>query len=156
VPEWHLRPALAGDREFLFELHRAALGAYVDATWGWDDDDQRRMFDDRFAPEGVNLIEVDGEAAGVLSFEERDAEIFLAFIELLPRWQGQGIGTAIVSLLLDTAEATRKPLMLRVLRTNPRAAGLYLRLGLDVVGETDTHLLMAGAPSAPSARPGSP
>jgi GNAT superfamily N-acetyltransferase len=88
----------------------------------------------------------------MLSFEERDDEIFLASVELLPRWQGRGIGTAIVSLLLDTAEATRKPLTLRVLRTNPRAAALYLRLGLDV-GETDTHVLMA---SAPSARPGSP
>jgi ribosomal protein S18 acetylase RimI-like enzyme len=153
VPEWHLRPALAGDREFLFELHRAALGAYVEATWGWDDDAQRRMFDDRFAPDGVDVIEVEGEAAGMVSFEERDDEIFLASIELLPRWQGHGIGTAIVSLLLDAAEATRKPLTLRVLRTNPRAAALYRRLGLDVVGETGTHVLMA---SAPPARPGSP
>ena len=132
-----------GRSRVLVELHRAALGAYVDATWGWDDDEQRRLFDGRFARDGLNVIEIEGEAVGMLAFEEREDEIFLASIELVPCWQGQGIGTDIVSLLLDTAEATRKPLRLRVLRTNPRAAALYRRLGLEVVDETETHVLMA-------------
>src|SRR4051794_37531511 len=110
---------------------------------GWGDDVQQRVFDDRFAPDEIEGVEGGGEAAGVLSFDERADELFLAGIELLPRWQGRGIGTAVVSLLLDTAEATGKPLTLRVLRSNPRTLALYRRLGLEVVAETETHLLMA-------------
>ena len=37
---WTLRPASAHDRDFLFDLHRATMKEYVDATWGWNDDEQ--------------------------------------------------------------------------------------------------------------------
>ena len=36
-----LRPAVAADSEFGFELHRAAMGDYVTAAWGWDEQLQR-------------------------------------------------------------------------------------------------------------------
>ncbi|MGI5160169.1 hypothetical protein [Microbispora sp. CA-102843] len=36
-----LRPATPADSEFCFRLHKAALGEYVAAIWGWDERDQR-------------------------------------------------------------------------------------------------------------------
>lgn len=35
-----LRPAAPADSELCFQLHKAAMGDYVAAIWGWDDEDQ--------------------------------------------------------------------------------------------------------------------
>ena len=32
-----LRPATPADSEFCFQLHKAAMGDYVTAIWGWDE-----------------------------------------------------------------------------------------------------------------------
>ncbi|HET7856977.1 MAG TPA: GNAT family N-acetyltransferase [Gaiellaceae bacterium] len=139
---WHLRPASAADREFLLALHRAAMREYVDAVWGWDDAEQERRFDDRF-DELCQIIQVDDVDVGQLVVDERPDELLLANIELLPEWQGHGIGTAIVRDLRARAAAARKPLTLRVLRVNARAAQLYEREGLRVVREEPEHLYMS-------------
>ena len=31
-----LRPAMPADSEFCFELHKAAMGDYITAIWGWN------------------------------------------------------------------------------------------------------------------------
>jgi ribosomal protein S18 acetylase RimI-like enzyme len=110
----------------------------VEALWGWDEELQRRIFDERFARRQFQVIQVDGEDAGVLDVEERDDEIFLKLIELLPANQGQGIGTSIIRSL----EVRGKPVTLRVLTTNPRAIALYRRLGFRIVEETPERLFM--------------
>jgi ribosomal protein S18 acetylase RimI-like enzyme len=140
--EWHLRPAVPGDRAFLFELHCDAMREYVDALWGWDEDEQRERFDGRFDPPRTQIVEVAGEAAGAVVVDEITEEIVLEYVALLSRYRGSGIGTAIVHRLLDRAARARKPLTLRVLRTNPRARALYERLGFRVVRETDERFYM--------------
>ncbi|WP_240691323.1 hypothetical protein [Amycolatopsis nivea] len=45
-----LRPTTAADSDFCFRVHRAALGEYVAANWGWDDETQRRYHDRAFSP----------------------------------------------------------------------------------------------------------
>jgi ribosomal protein S18 acetylase RimI-like enzyme len=65
-------------------------------------------------------------------------------IELLPAWQGKGIGTAIIRTLL----ARRKDVSLRVLTSNPRAAALYERLGFRVVQRTPERLYMRAEPAS--------
>jgi ribosomal protein S18 acetylase RimI-like enzyme len=138
VPSWRLRPAAEADREFLFRLHCAAMRESVEALWGWDEELQRRIFDERFAGQRFQVILVDDEDAGVLDVQERGDEVFLKLIELLPANQGQGIGTSIIRSL----QARGKPVALRVLTTNPRAAALYRRLGFRVVKRTPERLFM--------------
>jgi ribosomal protein S18 acetylase RimI-like enzyme len=110
----------------------------VEALWGWDEELQRRIFDERFAGQRFQVILVDDEDAGVLDVQERGDEVFLKLIELLPANQGQGIGTSIIRSL----QARGKPVALRVLTTNPRAAALYRRLGFRVVKRTPERLFM--------------
>lgn len=138
MASWQLRPATEGDREFLFRLHRATMQESVEALWGWDEELQRRIFDERFAGERFQVIEVDGKDAGVLDVEEGVDEVLLRLIELLPENQGQGIGSSIIRSL----QARGKPVALRVLTTNPRAAALYRRLGFRVVKRTHERLFM--------------
>ena len=141
-PAWTLRPATHADRTFLFELHRAALGAYVDATWGWDEATQVAFFDARFDPTRREIIQVAGADVGVLAVDDAPGEIYLAMIALLPEWQGRGIGSAIIGSILRRAAKSDRAVTLRVLRRNPRAIELYESLGFTRTRQDDTHVYM--------------
>lgn len=78
------RPATETDFHFLYELHKSALGPYVEATWGWDEVFQRRWFEERFDPEANEVILVDGAPAGCLRIREEPDRIELDYIALLP------------------------------------------------------------------------
>ena len=145
-PEWSLRPATDADREFLFELHRGAYREAVDALWGWNDDEQQRRFDEGFEPECLHVIQVGAEDVGELHVEARADGLNLASIVLLPAWQGQGIGSAILDGVLMRAAATGRPVTLRVLVANPRARRLYERKGFRVTRTTATHVYMRADP----------
>ena len=52
-PAWRLRPITHDDFEWAYTLHKAALGEYVERTWGWDERVQRRMFSDSVDDQGA-------------------------------------------------------------------------------------------------------
>jgi GNAT superfamily N-acetyltransferase len=148
---WTLRTATTEDRDFLFDLHRVTMGSYIDSTWGWDDRRQELLFDEHFAPDDCQIIQVNAEDAGVLAVEETDAEIWLGLIEIHPRWQGEGIGTSVIQSLLRSGAKTNRPVALRVLRTNTSARSLYERLGFTSFRETETRIYLRADPPPPSA-----
>ena len=136
---WQLRPAEAGDREFLYALNEATMREHVEKVWGWNDSEQLAFFDNRFQPDEWQVIQADGEDVGVLIVRDNDDELYLAEIEILPEWQGLGIGSAVVRSLMRDAVARQKPLTLRVLHVNGRARALYERLGFRSFKEIETH-----------------
>ena len=146
MPEWSLRPAAESDREFLFELHRLTMGAYVDATFGWDDREQRALFDKSFVPGSCEVIRVAGEDAGVLVLETSEEEIWLTLIEIQPRFQRTGIGTSVVESVLRRGAETNKPVALRVLRVNSSARLLYERLGFVAYREDEVRVYLRAEP----------
>jgi len=129
------------DFEFLWQLHNAALKKYIAATWGWNEDWQRRNFQENFNPNDGEIICVDGKDAGFLWISEKETEIALVSIRLLPEFQNRGSGTKLIKDLLDEARGKNKPVRLQVLKANP-AKNLYEKLGFQVSGETETHFLM--------------
>jgi ribosomal protein S18 acetylase RimI-like enzyme len=138
-PPWNLRPARLADRDFLYALNEATMREYVELVWGWDDQAQASFFDNRFQPDRWQVIQVGGQDIGVFIVEEGDDEIFLAEIQILPDWQGRGIGSAIVRSLMDSAATAGKPVTLRVLHVNERARALYERLGFRPFKQIETH-----------------
>lgn len=143
---WTLRPATAEDRVFLFELNRAAMGPYVEATWGWNEDEQVAYFDAHFEPSQREVIQVEAADVGVLAVEETPDEIYLATIALLPDWQGKGIGSSILRSLLARGAASGRAVTLQVLQCNPRAIELYRSFGFTRSGQSDTHVFMRAEP----------
>lgn len=137
-----LRQIETSDFDFLWRLHNAALKEYVTQTWGWDENWQRESFIKTFNPSEGKIIVIDGKDAGYLWVIEKENEILLASIRLLPEFQNHGIGSKIIRDLLDKSE---KPVRLQVLKVNP-ARRLYERLGFEICEETATHFTMKAVP----------
>jgi len=141
-----LRAATTDDADFLYRLHRAAMQVYVAQTWGqWDEAWQAQHFRQHFGPLTCQIIVLHRQDIGVLCVVRRATEVFLGNLELLPTYQGQGIGTQLLKTLIDEAHQKRIPLTLQVLKVNP-ARRLYERLGFSISGETTTHFRMSITP----------
>ncbi|MCK4572829.1 MAG: GNAT family N-acetyltransferase [candidate division Zixibacteria bacterium] len=137
-----LRPATDDDCEFLYSLTRETLHQYVVETWGaWDEAYQRGHFENKFDKERMRVIQCGSVDVGLLCLERSAKEIFIVEIEILPGYQGQGIGTSVLSDIIAEAESAGLPVRLQVLRVNP-ARRLYERLGFRVFDESQTHFQM--------------
>ena len=141
-----LRAATKDDADFLYSLHRAAMQAYVAQTWGqWDEAWQSQYFQQHFDPSARQIIVLHGQDIGTFSVIRQVTDIFLNDIELLPAYQGHGIGTQLIQRLIDEARQTGASITLQVLKVNP-ARRLYERLGFSISGETPTHYQMSATP----------
>lgn len=151
-----LRPATPADSEFCYQLHKAAMGDYITATWGWDEQRQRDAHARTFNPGRWQIITADGAAIGMLDVEYRPGETYLSRIEICPGHQGHGIGTRLISALADEAAQNGQDLVLDVLTVNHRARALYQRLGMTVVarhGDSNIKITMRLTPQRQGGQP---
>lgn len=117
------------DFYFLWDLHQSELRPYIERIWGWDEDWQKGYFRDHFDPTNQRIIQYEGEDIGTVKVEEHKARIFLTYIVFSAKYQGKGLGTAIIQDVIRLAEGKKLPVRLKVLRGNPakeivRAAGV--------------------------------
>ena len=143
-----LRPATPADAVFCYQLHKAAMGEYITAIWGWDEQVQRAFHERAFNPHRWQIITAGQADIGMLDVEYRPGEIYLSRIEIHPGHQGHGIGTRIISALLEEAERKGQDLVLDVLTVNRRAHALYRRFGLTEVarhGDPGSKITMRSA-----------
>ncbi|MEQ0559582.1 GNAT family N-acetyltransferase [Amycolatopsis sp. NEAU-NG30] len=134
-----LRRLRSGDDEFCFQLHRSALGEYVDAVWGWDERAQREYHERNFDAAHTQIITVDGHDAGALTVLDNGTEVVLGLIELDPVYQGRGFGGHVVKALVAEAAARGQDVVLEVLDVNTRAKAFYERLGFAETGRPREH-----------------
>jgi ribosomal protein S18 acetylase RimI-like enzyme len=131
--------------EFLTEVVVEATRAQGRLPDGLDEPQWRTDFSrwtseqvqSRNSDETTSVIEVDGERAGRLRITRAAGVMELNGIQLLPRFQRQGIGTAVMEDLKTQASAAGVCLVLDVEKDNPGARRLYERLGFRHTGETD-------------------
>jgi len=133
---------MESDRDTLYQIHRSAMRSYVDAVWGWDEEDQQQRFRTYVNGGGLQAIVVGSEVIGFLHVKRSDQEIRVVNIEVTPAHQGQGIGSTIPGTLLGEGKKEMIPVTLKVLKVNERAYRLYQRLGFVSAGETPTHHLL--------------
>jgi len=144
---YSLRPATDADFLFMRETKLEAMEPHVTALWGWNRTEQEGRFRKGFDPTGCQIITVAGADAGFITVLDHADDRFLAGIYLARGFRRNGLGSAIITDLIERAAARHRGLTLRVLKANP-ARRLYERLGFEVTGETDTHYMMRadGAP----------
>lgn len=143
LPMLHrLRPADTSDFEWLLALDRTSMRPHVERLHlRWDDADHRARFTQAFASRSMTVVEVEDEPVGMISVAEDEDPIVLHDVQLVPHWQGRGLGTRLVHDVLLDARARQRAVELRVVRSNP-ARALYERLGFGVVTQTDEHVRM--------------
>lgn len=137
-----IRVAGENDKEFAYQAKRAAFRGYVEQVWGWDEDKQRKLHDQRFGAQEFWVISLDGTDVGIMSVDREPDSVFVNQIYILPQHQKQGIGRRCMSVVVDEGNKLDLPVRLRVLKVNHRAVTFYERLGFTITDETDTHFLM--------------
>jgi ribosomal protein S18 acetylase RimI-like enzyme len=152
-----LRPVADADRAFLVELYGSTREEEL-AHVAWDDGVKRAFVEHQFAAQdahyranypgaSLDVIEVDGVAAGRLYVHRGPSDIRIMDIALAPAFRGRGIGTSLLRGLIDEADASRRKLSIHVEMNNP-ARSLYDRLGFEPAGEHGVYVLMERQPAA--------
>jgi GNAT superfamily N-acetyltransferase len=100
------------------------------------------------ASAAFDVVLVDGERAGRLIVDEQgEGEIGVVDVSLLPAYRRRGIGTRLLTPILERAEALGRPVAIHVERFNP-ARRLYERLGFAVVDGDGVYDKMVWSPRA--------
>jgi ribosomal protein S18 acetylase RimI-like enzyme len=143
---YRLRPAGANDREFLFALHCETMRSVIEQTWGWDEEWQRRDFEQRFGTYAASVIEVDRQAVGGLLLQTTLTAVDIIELQILPAHQGKGTGTSVLERVIGDAAHRSLAITLSVVPANPRAKRLYERLGFEVTGVDEPFIRMRYRP----------
>jgi predicted N-acetyltransferase YhbS len=85
----------------------------------------------------AKIILIGGVAAGLLKVFDEAPDVHLSQIQLLPEFQGRGIGSQLVEEVIRKAHARQKAVTLHVFKSN-RALALYRRLGF-IESSEDQH-----------------
>jgi ribosomal protein S18 acetylase RimI-like enzyme len=147
VATFTLEPIGEDDFEFRYRVYEITIKPYLYEMMDWSEDQHRAMIRSNFAGStSHSAIVVDGKRAGVVRIVEHDKVIDLEQIEILPEFQGKGIGTAVVQSLIDRAIRTGKVVDLSVFVANTGARRLYERLGFSLISESERDVQMRYTP----------
>jgi ribosomal protein S18 acetylase RimI-like enzyme len=131
--------------EAAYALKRLALGPHVIPRWGWDEAAQRAIMLEKWRAKRFFRITQDEKTVGTIAIDEDERGIHISEFYIAPQFQRRGIGSAVLEPILREAEQGGKTAHLECLRWNP-AVALYLRHGLRIVRETETHYVMERTP----------
>jgi GNAT superfamily N-acetyltransferase len=137
-----IRKATADDSEFAYQTKKSAFRGYLKQVSDWNEDEQRRLHQRRFAEHDFRIIQLSGVDVGILAMSRQPDCINLHQMFILPEYQGRGIGEAYMKILIKGAAVPQVPIRLQVLKVNPRAFAFYQRMGFKRTGENDDHFLM--------------
>ena len=126
-----LRNAVPADSEFAYSVKKAAFREYAEKVWGWDENQQRCLHDQRFDAQDFRIVSVAGTDVGVMAVVTTAEAVELNQIFILPEHQGKGIGRKCVLHVIEEARQLDVPVRLQVMKANPRAKSFYERLGGD-------------------------
>ena len=143
APVFAFAPAKANDLAWLTELRLAVMAESFNRIGRFNPGRARAWFAETYRPETTRLIQVGDETAGCVAFHEVEPGVLkLEHFYLDSRWQGRGLGTAVLDGLLAEADAAGARVILTVLRQSD-AQRLYERRGFQVTGRDDLDVYMA-------------
>jgi GNAT superfamily N-acetyltransferase len=145
MADWELRPAEDADVEPIAELRAVTMRPDLERLGRFDPDRVRQRLRNGFAAEHTWVIEVEGEFAGCIALRPDIDAHWLEHFYLDPRLQGKGIGSAVLSKLLERCDREHLVVRVNVLHGSP-ARRLYERHGFTVVTETPVDIFMLRTP----------
>lgn len=144
-----LRPATEADHAFVRDLLLTTSRPYVEQTWGWNDDIRQLVLDDfeRWfnPPASGQMVQLDDHDVGYLKVADHEDGVLLDMVLLDPKYQNRGVGTALITQVVNDAHARGRAVVLQVLKVNP-SRRLYERLGFVITSELPNHYVMHAIP----------
>ena len=149
------RPVGSEDREFLLLLFASAREIELE-NLNWDGaqrktflemqfNAQQTHYQDHFPERKHHLILLDNQPIGMIDTAYGPEEIRVLDIILRPESRNCGIGTSLMSNLLEESDRSARPVRLYVEKFNP-VLTLYKRLGFRVIDDTGVHYHMERNP----------
>lgn len=114
------------DLDFLVQLRETTMRVVVSNHYPWDDKAQLDRVLVNF--DSAKIVFIVGVRAGLLKVVDEPPHIHLSQIQLLPEFQGLGIGSHLVKAVIHEGQVKQKAITLHVFKSNP-ALALYCRLG---------------------------
>jgi len=137
-----LKPATMEHYGFIYHIRKVTLEEYIEKIWGWDEEYQQSDFRECFIPEKNKIIVYDNEEIGYLETSEEDNIVYIVELEILPEYQGKGIGSSIIKDIIEYGGASQKKVNIGCFKINRGAKRLYESLGFKVIEETETHYIL--------------
>jgi GNAT superfamily N-acetyltransferase len=138
-PEFDIRHARHDEFAFAEKIYVDSMRPLMVGLGSWNEVQRKAALRRSFKADDVNIISVNGMDIGWMQVSERDTDCNLAQIQLIEEYCGRGIGTRLISALLERARSEGKTVSLSVVRTN-RAIGLYERLGFRIIDPDATPI----------------
>lgn len=135
-----LRKAEASDYDFLLELRNITMNAHIKNA-GLEAVQESHKERIHYHYDSARIIMMDNLSIGLLKLVKEPQLWTLVQIQLMPEFQGKGLGERLIKSVLDAASAYSVSVKLSVYKCNP-AYRLYQRLGFVVYEETDNTFEM--------------
>ncbi len=138
------RQALQTDISFLLVLRKASMGDHLLAA-GLKLSEQQHLerIHESFADSSIILLS--NKPIGLIKLGVLPDKLHIRQLQILPQYQGKGIGGRVLSLVKNKAKSLDLPLTLNVLLANP-VISLYLRHGFVVTGQNELEYQMCYQP----------
>lgn len=141
--KYTLRTSEQKDAEFLFHVKIEAMKPTSSILrTAHDYDKELAEYLTKFEPEKIQVIQFEGRDVGRLRIVRSPESIYVGGIQILPEFQGKGIGSAIFQDLIAESESTRIPITLEVHHVNEKATSFYKKLGFQETGKNEKQVLM--------------
>ena len=140
--KYTFRKCEEADFNFIYELKEKCFKWYVEKIYGWNEKVQIEITRKEMAEHlnDMNIIQYEGKDIGLFTFYFDDfGDACIGMFAISPNYQGMGIGTQILTHVLEEHKDVR--IYLKTYKENP-ARNLYLRVGFKKYDETETHWLM--------------
>lgn len=138
MTDWSFGLVSEADFEPLLALRIDVMREHLERVFRYKPSRARRIFREHFDEPGLRLILIDGEKAGCVGFRVGEGEIRIDSFYLDRRCHNQGLGTAILKVLLAEADTLGLPVRLEVLRGSP-ADRFYERHGFVKLDEDEVE-----------------
>lgn len=150
--DFSFEPAQAGDLDALAELRIAAMRDSLARIGRFDPARARERLAAGFSPAHTRHIVVDGQRVGFVVVKPQAEGLLLDHLYLRPGTQGRGLGGAVMSRLIEEADALGQPMRVGALRGS-EANRFYLRHGFRQIGESEFDIDYLRSPLKTSTRP---
>ena len=129
--EYKIRNATQDDFEAAYNIKKDALQSYIDKTWGWNEEFQRKYHEKHFDIKNLQIIEVQKEPVGSLEIINKEDHLLIPGFYIMQKYQSKKIGSTIINEIIEDSKAEKKTIKLQVLKANERAKHLYESLGFE-------------------------